>query len=145
MAVPVIGSYDGLAGGTCLETVPGTTSGYVPAVDEPAAPCFVTSPETVLLELGGVAVPLADAQLGGTWTGDPIDGSAPGLLRGFLSEADADAVLLPPKLGGAPLSSLLPGGTGSCAPGDDRDVHDGVSGWWFYLNLTAYQVDFVAP
>ncbi len=142
---PLITSYDGLAAGTCLETVADTTSGYSPAVGEPIAPCFVTVAETAAFQLGGLTVTLEDLQLAATFAGDPLVLDA-GLIRGFLSEADADALLLPPELpvvGGQPLSVLLAGGTGSCAPGDDRDTRDGVLGWWFYLNYTAERVDYV--
>ncbi len=142
---PLITSYDGLGAGTCLETVAGTTSGYAPAVDEPAAPCFVTVAETVPFQLGDLTVTLEDVQLAATFAGDPLALDA-GLVRGFLSEAAADALLLPPDLpivSGQPLSILLPGGTGNCAAGDDRDVHQAVSGWWFYFNYTAERVFYI--
>lgn len=138
----------GIDAGTCLETVPGTTSGYNPAVDEPTVPCFVTLGQDLTLELQGLAVTLRDAQISATWVGDPVDELMNGLIRGFLRESDADQLLLPPDLpviGGQPLSVLLPGGSGSCASGDDRDQHEGESGWWFYLNATAGSVPFVLP
>ncbi len=141
----LVTTYDGLAAGTCLETLPGTTSGYSPGIDEPAAPCFATAAVTLALALGDVEVPLTDAQVAAVWEGDPVTSLGQGLLRGFLSEADADAVLLPPELpvvGGQPLSMLLPGGSGNCAGDDDRDLHLGVTGWWFYLNFTADQVEY---
>jgi hypothetical protein len=144
---PAITTYDSLGAGVCLAPEPGTTSGYDPAVPEPAAPCFVGQPVTVIVDLGGVAVPLEQAQVAATWSGgDPPTAVAGGLLRGFLSEAVADALLLPAKLpivGGQPLSVLLPGGTGNCAAGDDRDVLGKDTGWWFYLEFTADQVEYV--
>ncbi len=146
VATPQVGSYDGLADGTCLAPLDGTTSGYSPAIVEPAAPCFVTAPQTVVLDLEGLTVPLTDTQLAASWVGDPVTHLGDGLMRGFLSEEDADNLLLPPELpvvGGQPLSSLLPGGTGSCAAGDDRDVHQGTVGWWFYLNDTADRVEYL--
>ncbi|MCP3957230.1 MAG: hypothetical protein GY719_05200 [bacterium] len=138
-------AYSGQAAGTCLETVPGTTSGYVPAVDEPAGSCFVTVAETVSLQLGDITLDLEDLQIAAAFIGDPVTSLDTGLLRGFLSETVADALLLPPELpvvGGQPLSVLLPGGSGNCAPGDDRDLNDGVSGWWFYFNYTAEVVPY---
>ncbi|MCU0757367.1 MAG: hypothetical protein MUE46_20025 [Xanthomonadales bacterium] len=70
----------------------------------------------------------------------------PGLLRGFLTEAAADATLLPadlPVIGGRPLSSLFRGGTGNCSTGpSDKDTLDGVSGWWFYFEIRAVPVPY---
>ncbi len=146
MADPLAAAYDALAAGTCLETLPGTTSGYAPVVGEPAAPCFVTVAETVPFQLGDLTVTLEDVQIAAAFAGDPVTAFDSGLIRGFLSEADADALLLPvdlPVVGGQPLSVLLPGGTGSCAAGDDRDMNGGVSGWWFYFNFTAERVPYI--
>ena len=142
---PLILTYDGLDAGTCLDTVAGTTSGYLPGVTEPGAPCFVTVAETVPFQLGDLTVTLEDVQIAATFAGDPVALDS-GLIRGFLSEADADTLLLPPDLplvGGQPLSILLPGGTGNCAAGDDRDTHNAVSGWWFYFNYAASRVYYV--
>ena len=145
MQAPVMTSYDGAAAGTCLAAVPGTTSAYVPAVDEPPAPCFVTVATTAPFQLGDIVVTLQDLQIAATFVGDPVSQLATGLIRGFLTEADADTLLLPPDLpvvGGMPISVLLPGGTGNCAAGDDRDTHSGMSGWWFYFNFTADRVTY---
>ncbi len=134
--------------GTCLETVPGTTSGYDPSIDEPTAPCFFTLSQDLTLDLQGIEVTLRDAQIAATWVGDPVNELMNGLIRGFLRESDADQLLLPPELpviGGQPLSVLLPGGAGNCAAGDDRDQHEGESGWWFYLNASAESVSLVPP
>lgn len=141
--VPLTGlSYDGQAAGICLEAVPGTTSGYVPAIVEPSAPCFVTAPETVTVELAGIQVPLESSQVSATFLGTPPDRLATGLLSGFLRESDADQIMLPAEFGGGVLSDLLPGGAGSCAAGNDLDLLDGVSGWWFYLAFEADEVPF---
>lgn len=137
--------YDGIDQGTCLEALPGTTSGYSPAIDEPSLPCFVTLPQDLILDLQGLQVTLLDAQISATWVGDPVTELMTGLIRGFLRESDADQILLPPEIpvvGGQPLSLLLPGGSGNCALGDDLDLHKGETGWWFYLNATAQSVPF---
>lgn len=146
--VPQTATYDALAGGTCLEAEAGTTSGYVPAVSSTPAPCFVSQPRSVLLSVGLLELPLRGYQLAGASLGDPPSGFAQGLLRGFLREVDADTILLPPELpivGGEPLSILLRGGTGNCAPGDDRDLFEGDSGWWFYFAWTADVVLYTGP
>lgn len=137
--------YDGLTAGTCLEALAGTTSGYSPGITDVAAPCFTTVAETLTVDLLGIPVTLQEGQLAAAFVGDPIDTLNPGLMRGFLSEADADAILIPadlPVIGGQPLSVLLPGGTGNCSPGDDRDLLNGVSGWWFYFQIEAQRVPF---
>jgi hypothetical protein len=75
-----------------------------------------------------------------------------GIIRGFISEADADSIELPaglPLVGEQPVSSLFPGGTGNCRTGegiDDRDIGpDSEPGWYFYLNFTAHEVDWTGP
>ncbi|MEM7481726.1 MAG: hypothetical protein AAF481_11175 [Acidobacteriota bacterium] len=118
----------------CLSPLPATTSGYTPALAEPTAPCFTSQAADIEIALLDLTVPLLATQIGAD------ENATTGLLYGFLTEAAADALLLPaefPVVGGDPLSSILPGGTGNCAPGDDRDTFNGQSGWWFYFNFTA--------
>jgi cysteine-rich repeat protein len=141
---------------TCLTTIPGTTSAYTPAVVTPGPSCFVTGSISLPVTLSGITINLQNAQIAGTYSGTPASGLVNGLVRGFISEADANATILPmtlPLIGGHALSSVLAGGTGSCmhsgtvhgAPGhDDRDVGpDGVTmGWYFYLNFSATVVPY---
>lgn len=136
-----------LTAGECLAAIPGTTpSGS--AVNTATAPCYATDSMNLPLSLAGVDLELQDARVGGTFSSaDLIDR---GLARGFVSEEQADAILLPddlPLVGGKPLSSVLPGGTGSCQQNDGRDLGpDGVTrGWYFYINFTAQRVDLAAP
>jgi len=143
--VPQTVAYDGVGSGTCLAPVPGTTSGYVPAIVSPVAPGFASDERTLLLGFGDLALPLAGARVAATFADAPVDHFADGLLLGFLRESDADQILLPadlPLVGGQPFSVLLPGGTGNCAAGDDRDLLDGVPGWWFYFAFPARRVPF---
>jgi hypothetical protein len=137
--------YDGLPAGPCLEVIPGTTSGYTPVITEPGSECFSTHEAVIWVDLNGTPVPLHNARIGAQETGGTIDHTEPGILMGFLFESDADTTLLPddtPLIGGQPLSSVLPGGTDCCAPGDDRDTLDGVSGWWMYFNWVGDSVPF---
>jgi hypothetical protein len=145
--VPVTTTYDGLAAGDCLAPHPGTTSGYLPAPAAPAAPCFTSAPREVALVLLDIEIELIASQVGAEFLGGPPPASLEsGLLLGFLTEAAANSILLPadlPIVGGQPISVLLPGGAGNCAPGDDRDLHQGQSGWWFYFDLRAEPAPFV--
>ena len=88
---------------------------------------------------------LTDAQIAATFVGTPATSLSNGLMRGFLSEADANATLIPasvPLIGGRPLSSVLPGGTNACPSFSDKDVGPGgVVGWYFYLNFPAQKLD----
>ncbi|MDX1999147.1 MAG: hypothetical protein SF066_15625 [Thermoanaerobaculia bacterium] len=144
--VPLTTTYSFLDSGTCLAPVAGTTSGYSPAVPAPTAQalCYFSTPRDFVLDVNGVQVTLIDTQSGATW--DAVEGRfSPGLLRGFLTEAVANATLIPaeiPVVGGRPLSSLLRGGMGSCATGDDRDTHLGQPGWWFYFAFEADAIGF---
>ena len=131
------------ASSSCDVVLADTTNGdYTPALQPAAAPCFdVAAPEGVL-EFGPFR--LSEVAGAATYQGDPATGLTNGLLRGFLSEAHADETTVNlPLLGDVPLSSLLPGGTDSCAEGDDRDTDSGgASGWYVYLTFTAEEVPF---
>lgn len=129
--------------GTCSNIVAGTTHPYSPAVSASAAPCFGTTSSTITLPFFGTLLPLSDAQISANFTGDPVTGLASGVMRGFLSQADADSTKIPnsePIVGGSPLSSLLAGGTNGCQTYSDMDTDNGVKGWWFYFNFTAAPV-----
>jgi len=123
---------------TCLTPTAGTTGGYSPPIMTPAGRCFVTDKEIVAITLGGVELMLEDAQIAATYgTGAP-DSLSDGLLVGFISQAAADATILPadlPVVGGDPLSSLLKTSDQDTGPG-------GATGWWFYINFTAQKVPY---
>lgn len=129
--------------GICLAPIAGTTtpgSPYSPAIATPSAPCFLTPPRTIEVWFGDTPITLVDAQYAGSLVGSPPTAIANGLLRGFLRESDANAILLPNPADPAqsfPLSSFLPGGAGNCSSRNDKDLHRGESGWWFYFNFVA--------
>ncbi len=129
------------ATGTCLGVLAGTTAHvYSPAVGAVSGPCFVSDPRDLTISLAGVNITLKNGQVAGTYNANPATGMTDGLLRGFISEADADATIIPlPFLGDTPLSRLLPGGWGNCSSYSDKDTGpDGKTvGWYFYLNFTA--------
>jgi hypothetical protein len=142
--------------GVCLEPVGGTTSGYSPAVVSPTAPsggtCFAASVGTLTIPiLGGIT--LVDSWIGGEWFDSPATEIRDGLIRGFLPEATANAILVPEgttgidSIDGEPLSELLRGGVGSCSQpspaAGDKDMHMGASGWFFYLNFTSARAPYI--
>lgn len=126
--------------GTCLAELPGTTTVYDPAtpVVPVPAPCFVSDSVDVTVPLGTITLPLKSAQISATYSGAPVTSLVTGLLRGYVTKADADAVLLPdsvPLLGGSPLSDVL--------SADDMDTGpNGEDGWWFYIAVEADRVDY---
>ncbi|MDY0000616.1 MAG: hypothetical protein RBU30_04920 [Polyangia bacterium] len=135
----------------CIGAYPGTLRPYTPALTTPALPCFSSGLVTLTVDMGGILIPLQDVQVGATYVGNPATSMAnTGVLRGFLSEANAATVILPadmPLVGGQPMSSILPGGTGCCASHDARDYGlDGTTrGWWFYFNFPATRVTWIEP
>lgn len=140
-SIAASGSND--ASSACDVVLPDTTTNdYTPALEPAPAPCFAAAAANGVLEFGPFQ--LSEVAGAATYDGDPATGLVNGVLRGFLSEAHADAttvnVLL---LGDVPLSSLLPGGTDNCADGDDRDTDSGgASGWYVYLTFTAEEVPY---
>ena len=142
-AMPVMATATNMTTGTCLAPLPGTTRPYSPPITPTMAPCFVTNAVTVTITLSGIPITLHDAQLAAQYVGNPATTFVNGLLRGFISETDANATTIPatiPIVGGRPLSSLLAGGTGACPAYSDKDTNNGVVGWWFYLNFPATKV-----
>jgi hypothetical protein len=135
--------------GSCLGVLPGTGGGYSPPVAEPQGPCFASESHSLTVPFGDFEVTLSDAQVAATYAGDASSHLQEGLIRGFLSEAEASAIVLPsdlPVVGGQALSRLLPGGGGNCSSRDDRDLGpDGEMGWYFYLNFEAEVVPFSEP
>ncbi len=142
-AIPSISNYASSLSSTCLAPLAGSLRPYTPEVPTIAGFCYTTTASDQLVDFGDFALPLRATRSGGEWDG--TDSVSRGLLRGFLSETDADLVLLPPDLpliGGQPISSLLPGGSGNCAAHSDMDSFNGEPGWWVYLEFSAASVPF---
>jgi hypothetical protein len=146
-SIPQSTTYSTLASGQCSGIVPGSASAYTPAIQVPAAPCYQTAPRTLTVNFNGVPVSLIDGSSAGRFNANPATELTTGLQRGFLREADANQIILTlPIVGPRTLSSLLPGGTGSCNNIlNGKDTYNGQSGWWFYLNSTASSVPYVGP
>jgi hypothetical protein len=138
--------YSHAPSGQCLAPIAGTTTAYTPSITSPSVPCFATGViPTWTVDLGGIPLPLRNVQVAATYSGAPPGTLTNGLIRGFLTETDANNTTIPasfPLIGGRRVSALLPGGSGSCATHDARDMLNGVRGWWFYLNFTAAPVTY---
>lgn len=143
-------TYASAVSGSCLAPLAGTigTPAYSPPIATPAGPCFATAPRTFVFDNGGTPITLIDAQIAARFDTSPAQNLSSGLLRGFLRESEANQIIInDPNLpgGSVPLSSLLAGGTGSCSSRDDKDIHNGESGWWFYFNFVASRVVYSDP
>lgn len=126
----------------CLGPLPGTTSGYTPPVPAPGGNCFATTVIDTTFAFGTLSVPLWDTALAAPWPATTGSTSG-GLMRGFLRESDADQITVDLGTGPVTLSSVLPGGTGSCATGvtNGIDSDRNEPGWWMYLE---YRLDAVS-
>ena len=151
---PAITTYLNQSSGTCVSPLAGTTGAgnstpYSPGITSPAAPCFATLPTSASFALDVINIDLENVVAGGTYVGSPATDISNGLIVGFLSEEDADAILIPADVilvGGNPLSFVLPGGTGNCALHDDRDIGpNGELGWYFYLEYAAHEITWTGP
>jgi hypothetical protein len=147
-AAPVAVPYASFLGGAdaCLAALSGTTGGYAATpINAPMPPCFTSVSRDSITNLAGLELSLRAGRVAASFLSPPQSGLVSGLTRGFISEAVADSILIPadvPVIGNRPLSSLLKGGSGSCASGDDRDQHEGETGWWFYFNFVASPVPY---
>jgi hypothetical protein len=127
--------------GTCLDAMPGTTTVYDPPTPVIAvpSPCFQSDAVDVTVNLGTVTLPLKAARISATYSGTPATGLMTGLLTGYVTEADADTILIPEDViavGGDPLSSLLADGDMDMGPNGET------MGWWFYISVEAQEVTY---
>ena len=150
--VPYITSYLDDAASPCLGPILGTTYGpYTPEITSASTPCFVSGEFSGVLPLFAGAMPVSMSHMQVAATYGPSGALVNGLIRGFVSEADANNTILPatiPIVGGQPFSYILPGGdppgpsNTNCASHSDKDFVEGVPGWWFYYNFTAQAVPY---
>jgi hypothetical protein len=84
--------------------------------------------------IAGAQLRFSHTQFGAQYLGDPASRLVTGLVRGFLPEAAAMAIVIG---GTTPLSDNL--------RAIDRDVLDGVTGWWFYFAFVAEPVPYAYP
>ena len=141
-AVRPFGSSDG---NCTTAATPQCTPGTLPRSGRWYEAFNVTAPTVCLdttIALGTLSIPLWDTKLAAPWPGTTGSTSG-GLMRGFLREADADQITVDFGTGPVVLSSVLPGGTGSCATGvtNGLDNDRNEPGWWMYLE---YRIDAVS-
>jgi hypothetical protein len=145
----------------------GTCTGGYAAVSTINGPCFADSEAdiTVSLSVAGstVAIPLHHARVVATYSGTPATRLTPGVIVGFLDAVDAATIRVTlPVIGVHRLYEFLQAGgarqvdsTGamqnsSCnymggGVEDDRDTVGGVTGFWFFLNVTLDRVTWTGP
>lgn len=107
----------------------------------------------MILPFFSYPVSFTNVQIAATYVGSPASNLANGLIRGFISESVANQTIIPssfPLVGGQAFSILLPGGdppgpSVNCSSHSDKDIVDGVVGWWFYWNFTAEVVPYTEP
>jgi hypothetical protein len=148
---PVAHAYNNMPA-SCLGILGGTVRPYTPAIVSSGPPCFVAYLGSVTIwVMDGVPMTLTDAYLAATYVGAPATTLANGLLRGFISETDANNTIIPASVaifGGKALSFLFPGGDPpgpdqNCASYSDKDIGPGgVPGWYVYFNFSAVQVPY---
>ena len=142
-------NYASVLSGACLTYDPavvGSNNGGTPgvAINTPVAGadgCAVVAPTDITIDILGLQLPLQDVEVAAAYVGNPAGSLADGLLKGFLDETTADAILLPPDiplLGGQPLSNLLRASELDVGP-------EGASGWWFHLNFSAEGATWTGP
>ena len=129
---------------TCLEAIPGSTSGYSPAVAPTEAPCFVGHETRALaVNVGGIVIDLTDARISARLEQGSPPRLVDGLLIGFVTESAAAAAVIPsyiPLLAGMPLTSFIP------TEDFDPDTKPGnENGYWLYMNFEADTVDYQSP
>ena len=132
------------ATGECAGVLTDSVHPYSPPIVAPAGPCFDADLGDLVVPLAGIPVPLRAARLAAHYQSST--GLSDGLLYGFLTDQDATNTSVPverPFVGGHQLSALLPGGAQNCVGSSDRDMKDGVAGWWFYINFSASNVPWV--
>jgi hypothetical protein len=136
-------TYHNVATGAVMTPVPGTTSGYSPAITSPTGPGFYTDASTIAESLQGVNLTYYGYQVSAAYSGAPATGLVSGLIAAFITQSDAQATVIDfgGPIGSVTLDSILKGGAGGCA-GDDRDTYNAQTGWWFYYNFTATQVTY---
>ncbi len=140
--------YASMMGATCLEPDPAHLNPmYSPKPVTVAGNCFASSSTALVLELGDISLPMTDAEVAAVYDADPADNFTTGLIKGFVSEADAQNATLPQSIqdatGATVLADLLPGSPANCAGHDDRDDNNGTSGWWFYVDFKAQRVPWL--
>lgn len=148
--IPEITSTTFSTSGICLEPLPGTNSpaNYNPAPNITAFPCYATEPIDVNLSFGVGVFPLSGYQRAEKYQGGLT--LTEGLMKGFISQADAAQIEFTAVVGGITYSNTLDnmfaGDPDNCKTSEYSDMDigpDGITqGWWLYFNITSELVEF---
>jgi hypothetical protein len=116
-------------------------------INEPGPICFAQSAVIPVLNIpfNTSILPLRNARTSAEYSpqGDASPGQlVTGVIEGFLTEADAEALIVATDPAEINLANLLKGGNGACGAEDDRDTLGTDSGWWFYVNYEAEAVTY---
>lgn len=138
-------TYTNTGTGPCITIDASTVSSanYSPAIAIPTDNCFSTGEVTLDFTLSGAQITLQNVTVAAVYNGDPnVQSLITGVMRGFVSEADAQAATIDVMGMQISLDQLLPGTSVCPALHDDRDnLVPGdpktTSGWWFYMNFEA--------
>jgi hypothetical protein len=140
------------AGMTCYTAPAGTLNPDYTAPNVVSGPCFLSDPEDIVVNMSGTLIPLHETRISATYAaGAPPTTLVTGVLSGFISEAEARAVVLPdslPLVGGDTLYEHLAAGRAagsSCSSEDDRDMRGSERGFWFYFDYTAVRATWSGP
>ncbi len=150
---PYVGTNMG-AGMTCF--TPDSSRYNYSDPNTVSGPCFVTDVRDLSVTVSGIDIPLLDAQVAATYTnGLPPTELTSGVITGFLTVADAMAAIIPDGdfAGDTLYEHLAHGGApgSSCSTNDDSSTHTPTStgtsteGFWFFLNFTSTEADWVGP
>jgi len=138
-------TYTNTGTGACI-TIDQTTlspASYTPEIAIPTDNCFSTGEVTLAFTLSGAQITLHNVTVAAMYNGDPnVQTLITGVMRGFVSETDAQNATIDVMGMQITLDQLLPGTSTCPALHDDRDNlipgdPKSTSGWWFYMNFEA--------
>ncbi len=147
-------TYTNTGTGACMTLDQATLSSanYTPGIDIPQDDCFATGGVTIDFILAGAPLTLQNVSVAAEYNGTPnVQGLITGVMRGFLSEADAAKATIEGPAGPVALVELLRGTSDCPGPVDDRDHlisgdKGSPKGWWFYMNFEATRLlSYSAP
>src|SRR5262249_15625369 len=141
---------------------------YTPAVPSSGPPpCFASDSRSITFALLGANIPVQDGRIAAVYSASPASGLMTGLIRGFVSQTDAQNTNFVIPVGQitvpVAMNTLLPGDAANCkttgadaGPGQAQphsDIQKGpetvpvanrVDGWYVYLEFTAVKETYTS-